>query len=137
LANSRDSSGTPPLIHAAAIGSTEIVDTLLQAGADINATNTLKQTALHWAAVKGNETVARNLIKAGADITLVNDQNETPLEVAKRAPEKTKDAIVTLLESTAEQQASSQAAAPQTPSAAPQAPAPNPSGNTPPSAAAD
>lgn len=44
-----------------------LVQELLTAGVDVNATNDLKQTALHWAAFNGDEALVDWLLERGAD----------------------------------------------------------------------
>ena len=47
-----------------------LMGALLDVGLDVNVTNDLKQTALHWAAFNGDETVVDWLLERGADPTL-------------------------------------------------------------------
>ena len=47
-----------------------LMEALLDVGLDVNVTNDLKQTALHWAAFNGDETVVDWLLERGADHTL-------------------------------------------------------------------
>jgi ankyrin repeat protein len=72
--------GWPPLAKAAELGETEMVQLLLNAGADVNATNYIGQSALHLAR---NSEVARLLLDAGADRTL-RARGELPDESALR-----------------------------------------------------
>lgn len=53
-----------PLLEAASLGESQMVSILLAAGADVNATNKIGQTALHLA---NNAEAARLLIAAGAN----------------------------------------------------------------------
>src|SRR5450432_2063199 len=46
--NLRDNRGTTPLMYAAAFGSLNAMQLLLDSGADVNATNALEATALMW-----------------------------------------------------------------------------------------
>lgn len=64
LRSSWNYNGTP-LIKAASFGEAQIVNILLTAGADVNATNKIGQSVLHLAR---NAEVARLLIDAGADL---------------------------------------------------------------------
>ncbi|MDG4548853.1 MAG: ankyrin repeat domain-containing protein [Candidatus Contendobacter sp.] len=64
-----DASGDVPLIMAAYQGHTEIVQALLEAGADVTAVDPgMKATALHAAAYAGRTGAARLLIAHGIDI---------------------------------------------------------------------
>ena len=57
-----------PLIWAACLGRTSLVEFFLSRGADINATGTQKRTALIWAADRGDLETTLCLIKHGADL---------------------------------------------------------------------
>lgn len=54
----------------------------LQSGADINAKDMLKMTALHWAAQHGHHGVAETLIKHGADVHVLSKFEKTPFDIA-------------------------------------------------------
>jgi len=67
--NAPDVSGDVPLIMAAYEGHNEIVEALLEAGADVTAVDPgMKATALHAAAYAGRTEAARLLIVHGIDI---------------------------------------------------------------------
>lgn len=67
--NELDANGDPPLIQAAYLGHTGIVELLLQAGADVTVVDPgMKATALHAAAYAGRTEAARLLVQAGIDI---------------------------------------------------------------------
>lgn len=53
-----------------------------QSGADINAKDMLKMTALHWAAQHGHHGVAEALIKHGADVHALSKFDKTPFDIA-------------------------------------------------------
>lgn len=53
-----------------------------QSGADINAKDMLKMTALHWAAQHGHHGVAETLIKHGADVHALSKFDKTPFDIA-------------------------------------------------------
>jgi uncharacterized protein len=57
-----------PLMAAAENGSMEVTEALLQAGADVNAADSLKRTALMIAIEWKHEAIAQKLIDAGADV---------------------------------------------------------------------
>lgn len=76
----RDRRGATLLMHAAAYGSPEAMNILLDAGADVNAVNDFNATALLWCARDGNK--ARFLIEHGADVNAQSKQGRTPLMLA-------------------------------------------------------
>ena len=67
LASQQDGRGDQPIHHAARNGSTAIVVTLLELGADANARTVSGQTTLYCAGGHGHTEVVRRLLKAGAD----------------------------------------------------------------------
>ncbi len=67
--NQKDSRGNSLLIVSAADGHAEMVELLLESGADINAVDaSMKATALHAAAYLGHPEVMQVLIERGIDI---------------------------------------------------------------------
>jgi ankyrin repeat protein len=72
--------GVTPLMHAAAFGSPQAVKMLIDAGANVNATDGFGATALVWAA--GDAAKARMLVEAGADVQARTTNGRTPLIVA-------------------------------------------------------
>lgn len=85
LARAADSSGSTPLMHAASMGTLAIMRALLDAGAEVNATNGRKATALHWA-VPDPEKV-RLLLAHGASVDPKTIEKRTPLYLAAMLPE--------------------------------------------------
>jgi len=70
-------------IHYAAIGrKTDALLTLVNKGADVNATNNKKRTALHIAILNRDEPTAATLLKVGADVNVQDVNGDTPLHVA-------------------------------------------------------
>ncbi|XP_065559806.1 serine/threonine-protein phosphatase 6 regulatory ankyrin repeat subunit B-like [Artemia franciscana] len=72
-----------PLYLAALEGHTEIVECLIQSGADLNIKCTyLGNFPLHVAAWNGNTQTVECLLKSGPDINIRNNYGETPLYLA-------------------------------------------------------
>lgn len=72
-------------LHAAVAGPTpDIVEILLEAGADPNARQESDYTALHEAASRGLDRIVRVLIAHGASKTAVNSEGKTPYDLARQ-----------------------------------------------------
>ncbi|PWT79623.1 MAG: hypothetical protein C5B57_13640 [Blastocatellia bacterium] len=84
LARAADGVGSTALMHAAYSGSIAIMQTLLDAGADVNATNARKASALHWAA--GDAAKVRLLVAKGADVNAKTVDGRTALHTAATLP---------------------------------------------------
>jgi uncharacterized protein len=72
----------PPLSDAAKNGDKEALRSLLQKGANVNATEGDGTTALHWASYSDDVEAADLLIRAGAKVNAANDLGATPLWAA-------------------------------------------------------
>lgn len=70
--------GGDPLMVAASYGQDDLLDDLLDRGADVRATNDSGSTALHHAAGAGNLHAIDRLLAAGADPDVRNDIGLTP-----------------------------------------------------------
>lgn len=70
------------LADAAMAGSREAVATLLQQGADVDATQVDGTTALHWAVRRDDLDTVDLLLRAGADPVLANQAKVTPIQLA-------------------------------------------------------
>lgn len=82
--NTKDpQSGGTLLATAALMGHTEIVELLLEHGADINAKSQDGGTALHAAAFLGRAETVKLLLEKGADTTLRNNMGGTAIDGAK------------------------------------------------------
>jgi uncharacterized protein len=77
--NSMGAWGETPLNRATYHGYSEIVQLLLIHGADINFSNCLGRTALHYVL---DTTTLQILLKNGADTKIENEKNDTPLQSA-------------------------------------------------------
>jgi ankyrin repeat protein len=80
LATSSDASGASPLMHGAAAGTVAIMQTLIDAGADVNAKNARSATALHWAV--SDPAKVKLLLLAGAAVDAKTTEGRTPLYAA-------------------------------------------------------
>jgi ankyrin repeat protein len=79
---SRNDNRLRALHSAAAGGSCEIVERLLQAGADVNASHQGGHTPLHAAAGAGRLDMVRALLAHGADPTAKTEEGKTAFELA-------------------------------------------------------
>ena len=75
--------GRYPLNWAAWQNNVDIINALLDAGADINKANLTGFTALHHAIENGSKEAAALLIKRGANLNAVNRNGMTPLQFAE------------------------------------------------------
>ncbi|MCT4612103.1 MAG: ankyrin repeat domain-containing protein [Clostridia bacterium] len=79
----RDSFGGTALHTAMFQENIEVVETLIDAGYDVNAQGTSnKYTPLHDAVWANNIDAARLLVESGADLSIENNEGETPFEKA-------------------------------------------------------
>ncbi len=79
-ASSHNNKSTP-LIIASQFGHLDLVNLLLERGADVNAKNGSGNTALHLAILYNSSDVVMALINAGADIDAVNNKNVSALDI--------------------------------------------------------
>ena len=70
------------LLYAAANGHEEIVQVLLEFGADVNKANVQGSTALHWACLNGHVSIVQLLIDKGGNASACNQAGRTPLDEA-------------------------------------------------------
>jgi len=84
LANAADAAGSTPLMHAAYAGTMSTMEVLLEAGADVNAANLRKATALHWAVHDVDKL--KVLLVRGADVNARTLEGRTPLYSAAQLP---------------------------------------------------
>jgi len=73
-------------LHAASMhGFTEVVELLIEKGANVNIqTDPQKYAPIHSASFGGHLETIKVLVKNGADVTLKNYRNELPIDTAKR-----------------------------------------------------
>lgn len=84
--------GSTPLITASVFGHTEIVNSLISAGADLNARNNEGATALLCASLFCHTEIVEALLAANADKELKNNAGETAQNVVEYSFEKMKPA---------------------------------------------
>jgi ankyrin repeat protein len=77
--------GTTPLHRAVHRNDLKAVDTLIRAGADVNATNRYGVPPLSLAAMNGNAAILERLLKAGANANATQSEGETALMTAARS----------------------------------------------------
>lgn len=69
----------PPLLMAIHQDNQEIIDVLIQNGANVNAIGCGAATALHIAVQSKNIEATKKLLQAGADVNAIDERDETPL----------------------------------------------------------
>lgn len=84
LVNAADKSSTSALIMAANMGYDNIVNLLLDFGADINFQGAGGVTPLHCAVAIGNSTVVSSLLQRAPKINLRNSAGKTPIQCARK-----------------------------------------------------
>ena len=82
--NARNNDGKTALIRAVENGNTDIVATLVEAGADMNIRDNDGNTPLIQASMIGEEYVLDWLLNSGSDVNETNNAGETALIVASR-----------------------------------------------------
>lgn len=80
LLNAKDPAGSTLLHHAAGFGTLDTLTALVDAGAEVNATNRRKSTPLHWAI--HDEAKVRFLLARGANANAKQAEGRTPLYLA-------------------------------------------------------
>ncbi|WP_257281818.1 ankyrin repeat domain-containing protein [Endozoicomonas sp. ISHI1] len=88
--------GLNALMLACIWGHKDVVEHLINAGADLNAQTEIGSTSLHFAARKGHSDIVKRLIEAGADINLTLSDGSTPLSIAAEMGHT--DCVKTLIE---------------------------------------
>jgi hypothetical protein len=74
--------GGTPLLWATLAGRAEAIERLVRGGADVNAVDRDRSTALHAAAFLGHEKAVATLVEHGAKVNAANKRGETPLDGA-------------------------------------------------------
>lgn len=76
----------PLILRAAYFTCRTLVKALVEAGADVNATNQTRTTALHIALRNGNVDTVEYLLEQGADVNAKDEDGSTPLGIAEQWP---------------------------------------------------
>jgi ankyrin repeat protein len=84
LLNARGPEGSTPFMYATLYGDAALLEQLVSQGADVNARNDAKASALMWAATDAAKTHV--LLAAGADANAQADDQRTPLMIAAGKP---------------------------------------------------
>ncbi|MBC8870054.1 MAG: ankyrin repeat domain-containing protein [Planctomycetes bacterium] len=73
-----------PLIDAVQKQNVDAVKSRIEAGDDIEGTDSFGETALHWAAKDKSAEIVRLLVKAGANVNAQDEDGDTPLQNAEK-----------------------------------------------------
>ena len=95
-----DDVGQTILNWASAFGTYEMVEYLLEHGADVN--RGLKSSSLHYAACFGRPNIVKLLLQYGADPDLRDEDCHTPLEKAQEREDEWHRQVIEILESPSE-----------------------------------
>ncbi len=79
LTDAKDEMGLTPLIYAVSRGHREVVELLLNEGADVNTQDDAGYSPVHIAAFRGNKEMLEFLIKKGANLNRKNEMGVTAL----------------------------------------------------------
>ncbi|KAF3707268.1 Histone-lysine N-methyltransferase EHMT2 [Channa argus] len=82
--NAQDNGGWTPIIWAAEHKHVEVIQALLNRGADVTINDKELNVCLHWAAYAGNVDIAELVLNAGCFLSSVNMHGDTPLHIAAR-----------------------------------------------------
>ncbi|KAK4337150.1 hypothetical protein RND71_043368 [Anisodus tanguticus] len=94
--NAKSNDGNTPLIIAVRNCADSMMNELLLAGADVNASDNAERSALHWAAMVSNLKALKALIEYGANKDAQDEKEQTPLFLAAR--EGAYECVKTLLQ---------------------------------------
>ncbi|WP_179947520.1 ankyrin repeat domain-containing protein, partial [Wolbachia endosymbiont of Cylisticus convexus] len=81
--NAKNIYGETPLHLAARSGYLNVVEKLIEKGANVNAKNSNGKTPLHYAAEKGYLNVVEKLIEKGAYFDAENNKQQKPLDISR------------------------------------------------------
>ena len=95
----QENNGCTALHSAVWVENTELVQLLVEHGANTDLHNEFGETALRFAVFKENTELVRWLVEHGADATITDYRGETPLNFAKGFPQSDKlDKIIDILQ---------------------------------------
>ncbi|KAH7724429.1 hypothetical protein AAVH_07903 [Aphelenchoides avenae] len=83
LIDASDTDGQTPLHWACDAGHNEVVQLLVNSGADVNARDKDGLTPLHYAAMCSHPLTVRLLLDKGADPKIRDNDDQTPFDVAQ------------------------------------------------------
>jgi hypothetical protein len=93
--------GAKPSLQAVSdaltFGYTEVVQTLVEAGADVSGVDSTGINLLHWAAITNRAPMIPILVKAGVPINAIDDVGYTPLMYAATVDEGDTDTLRALM----------------------------------------
>ena len=81
--NVQNKDGCSPLMYAASIGHTDLLQYLIVKGANIEDVSNDGYTALHWASYVGNTDSVKLLIKLGANTGATTKSGQTPNDLSE------------------------------------------------------
>lgn len=76
-----DKSGLEPIHNASSFGHCDVIELLLERGANVNAVDRWEWTPLHESCTRGKLDVAALLIRRGADVNRKNGEGKSPLDL--------------------------------------------------------
>ena len=79
IEDQKDEHGNGPLAAAAKAGDAELCRGLLEAGADLEASNRFHTTAIHWGCASDSLETVRLLVEWGANVSAADRRQQTPL----------------------------------------------------------
>lgn len=86
--NKQNDQGESPLHLAIKTKNQQLVEILVQRGANISTTTKIRATPLHYAASFANEEIIKLLISKGANVNATDNNNEEPVDWAVRTKQK-------------------------------------------------
>jgi ankyrin repeat protein len=82
--NSNNRNGQMPLMFATSIGRADMVEILINNGAEVNITDNEGMTALMYAVKNGHLAIAKSLLDQGANVNIKNNNGQTALDLVDK-----------------------------------------------------